>query len=137
MRSIGQTCEIDEDEGQLEGTPCGFSLGTWIAARTGVALTSGAREVPYSLVTAIDLSTIVRVPDLPGSSAPPPIVVNDWTARDLDVKLGDPLTLAYYVWEEPGRLLTRNLMIYGLGGIIAPFVGIKLIDLIISTIGLA
>jgi K+-transporting ATPase ATPase B chain len=28
-------------------------------------------------------------------------------------------------------LLRRNLWIYGLGGIIAPFVGIKLIDLII------
>jgi K+-transporting ATPase ATPase B chain len=36
-----------------------------------------------------------------------------------------------------GKLLQRNLMIYGLGGIIAPFVGIKIIDLIISAIGLA
>ncbi|MDZ4319376.1 MAG: potassium-transporting ATPase subunit B, partial [Phenylobacterium sp.] len=31
----------------------------------------------------------------------------------------------------------RNLLIYGLGGLIAPFVGIKLIDLIISALGLA
>ncbi|WP_444144881.1 hypothetical protein, partial [Barnesiella intestinihominis] len=29
-------------------------------------------------------------------------------------------------------LLRRNLLIYGLGGIIAPFVGIKLIDLVIG-----
>jgi K+-transporting ATPase ATPase B chain len=36
-----------------------------------------------------------------------------------------------------GKLLQRNLLIYGLGGIIAPFVGIKLIDLIISNLGLA
>ena len=28
-------------------------------------------------------------------------------------------------------LLRRNLWIYGLGGIIAPFVGIKLIDLVV------
>jgi K+-transporting ATPase ATPase B chain len=35
------------------------------------------------------------------------------------------------------RLLQRNLVIYGLGGIIAPFVGIKLIDIIVSAIGLA
>ncbi|SUS04120.1 potassium-transporting ATPase B chain (fragment) [uncultured Defluviicoccus sp.] len=34
-------------------------------------------------------------------------------------------------------LLRRNLLIYGLGGIIVPFVGIKLIDLVISAIGLA
>ena len=29
-------------------------------------------------------------------------------------------------------MLSRNLWIYGLGGVIAPFVGIKLIDLLIS-----
>jgi K+-transporting ATPase ATPase B chain len=34
-------------------------------------------------------------------------------------------------------MLRRNLLIYGLGGIIAPFVGIKLIDLIISALGVS
>jgi K+-transporting ATPase ATPase B chain len=36
-----------------------------------------------------------------------------------------------------GELLGRNLLIYGLGGIIVPFVGIKLIDIVVSAIGLA
>jgi len=36
-----------------------------------------------------------------------------------------------------GPLLRRNLLIYGLGGIILPFPGIKLIDLILSAAGLA
>ncbi|WP_395648202.1 potassium-transporting ATPase subunit KdpB [Terricaulis sp.] len=36
-----------------------------------------------------------------------------------------------------GQLLSRNLAIYGLGGIVAPFVGIKVIDLIVSAVGLA
>jgi K+-transporting ATPase ATPase B chain len=36
-----------------------------------------------------------------------------------------------------GRLLGRNLLIYGLGGLVAPFVGIKAIDLIITALGLA
>ena len=31
-------------------------------------------------------------------------------------------------------LLRRNLLIYGLGGIIAPFIGIKLIDLIVHNL---
>ena len=35
------------------------------------------------------------------------------------------------------KILARNLLIYGLGGIILPFVGIKLIDIIITAIGLA
>jgi K+-transporting ATPase ATPase B chain len=34
-----------------------------------------------------------------------------------------------------GQILQRNLLIYGVGGLIAPFVGIKLIDLVINAIG--
>jgi K+-transporting ATPase ATPase B chain len=33
------------------------------------------------------------------------------------------------------EILRRNLLIYGLGGIVAPFVGIKLIDLVITAMG--
>ena len=32
-------------------------------------------------------------------------------------------------------VLRRNLLIYGVGGIVAPFIGIKVIDAIISAIG--
>ena len=39
--------------------------------------------------------------------------------------------------ESAVTMLRRNLLIYGLGGIIAPFVGIKLIDLIISGLGVS
>jgi potassium-transporting ATPase ATP-binding subunit len=35
------------------------------------------------------------------------------------------------------RILQRNLLIYGLGGIIVPFIGIKLIDLIVTALHLA
>ena len=34
-------------------------------------------------------------------------------------------------------MLRRNLLIYGVGGIIVPFIGIKLIDLAVTAIGLA
>jgi K+-transporting ATPase ATPase B chain len=33
--------------------------------------------------------------------------------------------------------LRRNLLIYGLGGILVPFIGIKVIDVIVTAIGLA
>ena len=36
-----------------------------------------------------------------------------------------------------GPLLRRNLLIYGLGGIIVPFVGIKIIDVAVTALGLA
>ena len=34
------------------------------------------------------------------------------------------------------QILSRNLLIYGLGGIIAPFIGIKIIDLVVNAMHL-
>ncbi len=42
-----------------------------------------------------------------------------------------------YRAQAASALLQRNLLIYGVGGLIVPFVGIKLIDLVVSAIGLA
>ena len=41
-----------------------------------------------------------------------------------------------YRAESAFRLLSRNLLIYGIGGVVVPFIGIKAIDLIITSIGL-
>ena len=35
-----------------------------------------------------------------------------------------------------GPLLARSLLIYGVGGVIAPFIGIKIVDLVLETVGL-
>ena len=35
---------------------------------------------------------------------------------------------------DAGTVLRRNLLVFGLGGVVVPFVGIKLIDLVVSTI---
>jgi K+-transporting ATPase ATPase B chain len=40
-----------------------------------------------------------------------------------------------FVAAGAAQVLRRNLLIYGVGGIIAPFVGIKLIDMIITALG--
>jgi K+-transporting ATPase ATPase B chain len=50
-----------------------------------------------------------------------------------------PLALKGVKYRPIGasKLLQRNLLIYGLGGVVAPFVGIKIVDLIITSIGLA
>jgi K+-transporting ATPase ATPase B chain len=37
-----------------------------------------------------------------------------------------------YTPSSASQLLSRNLFRYGLGGIVAPFIGIKLIDLVIQ-----
>ena len=50
-----------------------------------------------------------------------------------------PLALRGIKYRPMGAasLLRRNLLIYGVGGIIVPFIGIKLIDMLITGVGLA
>ena len=50
-----------------------------------------------------------------------------------------PLALKGVKYREvsAGKLLSRNLLIYGLGGLAAPFIFIKLIDLILLAFGIA
>jgi potassium-transporting ATPase ATP-binding subunit len=50
-----------------------------------------------------------------------------------------PLALRGVAYRPVGAaaILRRNLLIYGLGGIAAPFVGIKLIDTLVTAVGLA
>jgi K+-transporting ATPase ATPase B chain len=50
-----------------------------------------------------------------------------------------PLALRGVGYRAVGAaaLLRRNLLIYGLGGIVVPFIGIKVIDIVIAALGLA
>ncbi len=61
----------------------------------------GDKEVPYSLVTAIEPNELARL-------SPNGVALNDWAARDLGAKLGDEVSLDYYVWKEEGRLDTAQ-----------------------------
>ncbi|MCQ9153998.1 potassium-transporting ATPase subunit KdpB [Acidomonas methanolica] len=50
-----------------------------------------------------------------------------------------PLALKGVTYRPVGAaaLLRRNLLIYGVGGLLVPFIGIKLIDMLVTSIGLA
>jgi K+-transporting ATPase ATPase B chain len=50
-----------------------------------------------------------------------------------------PLALRGVTYRAVGAeaLLRRNLLIYGLGGVVIPFIGIKAIDIAITALGLA
>src|SRR5206468_3092373 len=56
------------------------------------SLRSNNREVPYSLVTATDLRAVVPSVTADPAADPPAIVLNTWTAHDLGVGAGAPLT---------------------------------------------
>jgi K+-transporting ATPase ATPase B chain len=50
-----------------------------------------------------------------------------------------PLALKGIAYRPVGAaaVLRRNLLVYGLGGLIVPFVGIKLIDVVVTALHLA
>jgi len=89
----------------LEGSAMQVSpLFTYLAN----SLRIGDREVPYSLITALDLNTIQQTSPRPSGSSSDAIVLNDWTATELQAHVGDQVTMEYYAWEEPGRLVTKT-----------------------------
>ncbi|MBC1404855.1 potassium-transporting ATPase subunit KdpB [Listeria welshimeri] len=49
-----------------------------------------------------------------------------------------PLSLKGVKYREmpAGKLLSRNMLIYGLGGLVAPFIAIKLIDVLLTVLGI-
>ena len=49
-----------------------------------------------------------------------------------------PLALKGIAYRPMGaaEVLRRNLVVYGLGGLVAPFIGIKLIDLAVNALGI-
>jgi ABC-type lipoprotein release transport system permease subunit len=72
------------------------------------SLRVGQREVPYSLITALDLRTIQPTVQSSPPDSDESIVLNDWAATELQARAGDAVTLEYYAWEEPGRLVTKS-----------------------------
>ena len=92
------------------------------------AIRAGGREIPYSVITAVDLHrgamTAVReIEGLTTASAPADdaIWLNDWAWRDLRVAQGEAVEVDYYVWQEEGRLVTttarfRLAGVFSIGG---------------------
>ncbi len=71
----------------------------------------GEREVPYSLVAALDPASLEAVAGVEVTSAdgePPPIVLNEWVAMDLGAVPGSRVTLEYFLWHEDGRMETGS-----------------------------
>ncbi|HEX6322578.1 MAG TPA: FtsX-like permease family protein [Vicinamibacterales bacterium] len=70
------------------------------------------RATPYSLIASLDPATLDEGPLRYGLRAPahpyPPIVLNEWAARDLGAKPGDRLRMEFYRWLDEGRLGTES-----------------------------
>ena len=75
------------------------------------------KSVPYSLVTAVDEAAFDGLKSQAGgksiaTGSEPPIILNEWAARDLGAAPGAKVSLDYYFWHDDGRLETRGADFY-------------------------
>jgi K+-transporting ATPase ATPase B chain len=71
-----------------------------------------------------------------GLGTPSSAIISAIIFNALIIPLLVPLALRGVQYRPVGAsaLLRRNLLVYGLGGLIAPFAGIKLIDLVVHNL---
>jgi ABC-type antimicrobial peptide transport system permease subunit len=95
---------------------------SWLATRMRL----GDRTVPYSLITAIgpeaDRDAVLARLLAPDGRRMPPIVLNEWAARDLGASPGDEIEIEYFRWADEGRLVTGRSA-FAVSGIV-PIAGI-------------
>ena len=91
--------------------------------------------IPAAFVTSYPALSALNVM---GLSSPASAILSAVIFNALIIVFLIPLALKGVQYKPLGAavLLRQNLLIYGLGGLIAPFFGIKLIDLIITSAGL-
>jgi ABC-type antimicrobial peptide transport system permease subunit len=105
--SLESTSTILRDDFAQSGAETATRMG--LVARPALiylanAIRSDSREIPYSVVAAIDTAGVESI-EPPAEL--PPIVLNQWAAEDLRVKPGDRIALEYYLWGD-GKLRTES-----------------------------
>lgn len=95
----------------------------------------------FAIIPAIFMAAIPQlgVLNIMGLSSPDSAVLSALVFNAIIIPCLIPLAMkgVKYRPMSSGRLLARNMLIYGLGGVITPFVGIKLIDTLLHPVLLA
>ncbi len=95
----------------------------------------------FAIIPAAFVATYPQLAalDVMGLHSPQSAILSAVIFNALIIVVLIPLALKGVRWraESAERLLRRHLLIYGLGGLIAPFIGIKLIDMLLVALGLA
>ena len=90
----------------------------------------------FAIIPAMFMMAIpqLKVLNIMGLATPDSAVLSALIFNALIIPALIPLAMrgVKYKPMSSGKMLARNMLIYGLGGVITPFVGIKLIDLVIS-----
>jgi len=140
-REAGNMVDLDSDPTKLIEV---VGLGKQLLMTRGALTTfSVANDVAkyFAIIPAMFVALYpgLGVLNLMGLATPESAILSAIIFNALIIPLLVPLALKGVTYRPmaAGPLLARNLSIYGLGGLLAPFIGIKLIDIAVSGLGLA
>ncbi|WP_313438628.1 potassium-transporting ATPase subunit KdpB [Novosphingobium sp.] len=140
-REAGNMVDLDSDPTKLIEV---VGLGKQLLMTRGALTTfSVANDVAkyFAIIPAMFVALYpgLAVLNVMGLSSPQSAILSAIIFNALIIPLLVPLALKGVAYKPMGAgpLLARNLAVYGLGGLIAPFIGIKLIDLAVGGLGLA
>ena len=140
-REAGNMVDLDSDPTKLIEV---VGLGKQLLMTRGALTTfSVANDVAkyFAIIPAMFVALYpgLGVLNVMGLSSPQSAILSAIIFNAVIIPLLVPLALKGVAYKPMGAgpLLARNLAVYGLGGLIAPFIGIKIIDLAVGGLGLA
>lgn len=147
-REAGNMVDLDSDPTKLiEVVEIGKQLLMTRGALTTFSIANDVAKY-FAIIPALFASLYAVAPgeagplaalNIMGLSSPQSAILSATIFNALIIVALIPLALrgVSYKPMSASAVLQRNLLIYGVGGLIAPFIGIKLIDMLITVIGLA
>ena len=140
-REAGNMVDLDSDPTKLiEIVEIGKQLLMTRGALTTFSIANDIAKY-FAIIPAMFLALYPQlgVLNVMGLSTPQSAILSAIIFNALIIIALIPLSLKGVKYRPigAGALLSRNLVIYGFGGIIVPFIGIKAIDLAITALGLA
>jgi potassium-transporting ATPase ATP-binding subunit len=140
-REAGNMVDLDSDPTKLIEV---VGLGKQLLMTRGALTTfSVANDVAkyFAIIPAMFVALYpgLGVLNVMGLTTPQSAILSAIIFNALIIPALVPLALKGVTYRPMGAgpLLARNLAIYGLGGLLAPFIGIKLIDIVVGGLGLA
>ncbi len=140
-REAGNMVDLDSDPTKvLEIVEVGKQLLITRGALTTFSIANDVAKY-FAIIPALFVGSLPALGALNvmGLSSPQSAILSAVIFNALVIVALIPLALRGVRYRAIGaaKLLSRNLTLYGIGGLIAPFVGIKLIDIIVAALGLA
>jgi len=140
-KEAGNMVDLDSDPTKLiEVVEIGKQLLMTRGALTTFSIANDVAKY-FAIVPALFAATLpwLKSLDFMNLTSPTSAIMSAVIFNALIIPLLIPVALKGVTYRPVGAdaLLRRNLLIWGLGGVIAPFIGIKLLDMLLAALGMA